>query len=66
MTLFFCQTDSITLDVRNQACQEYPNNKFEISLQYLKENGKDGDDFLLVDKHQIFLQIDTIILGVYG
>ena len=41
-------------------------NKFEISLQYLKENGKNEVDFLLADKHQIFVQIDTIILGVCG
>ena len=33
-------------------------------MQYLKENQKNEVDFLLVDKHQRFLQIDTLILGV--
>ena len=46
--------------------QSTQNNKFAISLQYLKENGKNEVDFLLADKHQRFLQIDTIILGVCG
>ena len=42
--------------------QSTQNNKFAISLQYLKKNGKNEVDFLLADKHQRFLQIDTIIL----
>ena len=46
--------------------QSTQNNKFAISLQYLKENGKNEVYFLLADKHQRFLQIDTIILGVCG
>ena len=41
------------------------NNKFTISLKYLKER-KNEADFVLADKHQRFLQIDTIILGVCG
>ena len=44
--------------------QSTQNNKFAISLQYLKENGKNEVDFLPADKHQRFLKIDTIILGV--
>ena len=40
------------------------NNKFASPLQYLKENVKDEVDFLPADKHQIFLQIDSIISGV--
>ena len=44
--------------------QSTQNNKFEMSLQYLKENGKNELGFLLAAKYQIFLQIDTIILGV--
>ena len=44
--------------------QSTQNNKFAISLKYLKENRKNEVDFLLADKHQRFLQIDTIILGV--
>ena len=44
--------------------QSTQNNKFAMSLQYLKENGKNEVGFLLSDKHQRFLQIDTITLGV--
>ena len=33
-------------------------------MQYFKENGKNEVGFLLADKHQRFLQIDTITLGV--
>ena len=46
--------------------QSTQNNKFGISLQYLKENGKNEVEFLLAGKHQRFLQIDTIVLGVSG
>ena len=45
--------------------QSTQNNKFVISLQYLKEKVKDEVSFLPADKHQGFLQID-IILGVFG
>ena len=41
--------------------QKTKNNKFIISSQYPKENGKDKVDFLPAFKHQKFLQIDTII-----
>ena len=58
----FQEVDSITLGVCSQSTQ---NNKFAISLQYVKENVKDEVDFSPVDK-QRFLQIDTIILGVCG
>ena len=44
--------------------QSTQTSKFTISLQYLKENVKDEVDFLPADKHQIFLQIDSIISGV--
>ena len=46
--------------------QSYQNIKFAMSLQYLKENGKSEVDYLLADKHQRFLQTDTINLGVCG
>ena len=45
--------------------QSTQNNKCAISLQYLMENVEEEVDFLPADKHQRFLQIDTIILGVY-
>ena len=35
-------------------------------MQYLKEKVKDEVYFLLADKKQRFLQIDTIIFGVCG
>ena len=44
--------------------QSTQNNKFAIYFQYLKENVKGEVDFLLADKPQRFLQIDTIALGV--
>ena len=44
--------------------QSTQNDMFVISSQYLKENTKDEVDFLPVDKHQRFLQIDTVILDV--
>ena len=37
------------------------NNKFAISLQYYKKEVIDKVNFLLADKHQSFLQIDTMI-----
>ena len=36
----------------------------QLSLQYLKKNGKNEVGFLLADKYQRFLQIDAFILGV--
>ena len=45
--------------------QSTQNNRFTISLQYVKENMKDVD-FLPADKRWRFLQSDTIILGVCG
>ena len=48
----------------SRLAQSTQNNKFAISLQYLKENRKNEVGFLLVDKHQRFLQIDPITLGV--
>ena len=46
--------------------QSTQDNKFGISLQYLKENRKNKVDVLLADKYQKFLQTDTIILSVCG
>ena len=37
------------------------NNKFAISLQYLKREVRDEIDFLHADKHESFLQIDVMI-----
>ena len=42
------------------------NNKFYISLQYLKKEVSDEVDFLHVDKHESCLQIDTMIFDGDG
>ena len=42
--------------------QTTQNNKFAISLQYLKKELSDEVDFLHADKHESLLQIDTMIL----
>ena len=38
------------------------NNKFAISLEYLKKEVSDEVDFLHADKYESLLQIDTMIL----
>ena len=63
--VFYKMIVSLWMYVASHA-QSTQNNKFAIPLQYLKEIVKDEVDFLLADKHQRFLQIDTIILGVCG
>ena len=40
--------------------QSTQNNKFVISLQYLRKEGKAEVDFLQADKRQTFLQVDPI------
>ena len=42
------------------------NNKLAISLSYLKKEVSDEADFLDADKHESFLQIDTMIFDVDG
>ena len=42
------------------------NNKFAISLQYLKKEMRDKVDFLHADEHESFLQIDTMIFNGNG
>ena len=55
----------VSLWVYLERTQSTQNNKFTISLQYLKENVKNKGGFLPADKSQSFLQKDTIILRVY-
>ena len=38
------------------------NSNFAISLQYLEKEIRDDIDFLQIDKHQSFLEGDTIII----
>ena len=42
--------------------QSTQNSKFVISLQYPKKERRDEVDFLHADKHQTFLQLDSIDL----
>ena len=57
----FLQIDTIILGVCvARHAQVTQNNKFSISLQYLKKKVSDEVNFLLVEKHESFLQIDTM------
>ena len=42
------------------------NNKFSISLQYLKKEVSDEVDIFHVDKNESYLQIDTMIFDGFG
>ena len=42
------------------------NNKFVISFQYLKKEVSDEVDFLYADKHESFVQIDSMIFDGDG
>ena len=44
--------------------QSFQNSKFAISLQYLKKEVRDEDDFLHSDKHRSFLQVDFNTLRI--
>ena len=41
------------------------NNKFAMSLQYCKKQINEEVEFLLADKHESMLQIDTMEYGVW-
>ena len=42
------------------------NNKVALSLQYIQKEVSDEIDFLHVDKHERFLQINTMIFDGHG
>ena len=65
MEVFYKLILSIWVCVTKHA-QSTQNNKFAISLQYLKKVVSDEVDFLHVDKHRGLLQIDTMILMETG
>ena len=44
-----------------EACPNYLNKEFTISLQHVKKEVSDAVDFLHPDKHESLLQIDTKI-----
>ena len=56
----------ISLCVGKASHAQSAQNKFAISSQYFKKSVKDKVDFLPGDKHQRFLQIVIVILGVCG
>ena len=73
MNLVFCQQINVNgffkLLLSFQLCvarhaQINQNNKFAISLQCLKKELSDENDFLHADKHESLLQIDSMILIV--
>ena len=70
---FFCMQISIKASLKQISsflvamtmdAQSTLNNKFAISLQYLKKEGRHEVDFLLGDK-QTFLQVDDIKIAEY-
>ena len=62
----FLQAETIIFGGYRQACPDYTNDKFEISLQYLRKEERDEVDFLHRDTYQTFLHGDTISFGGYG
>ena len=60
----FLQIGTIILGACDQACPIAQNNKFAISLQYLKNEVSDEVDFLHADKNQSFPQVDFNTLGI--
>ena len=63
----FLQVDTIVLGVYHfRHAQITQNNKFAISLQYLKKGVSDDVDFLLEDNHESLPQIDTMIFDGDG
>ena len=61
--VFYNLISSFLVTITRHA-QGTQNNKFSISLQYLKKEGRSEVDFLHIAKHQTFLQVDTINFGL--
>ena len=61
MKACYIQTDTMILMGIVKHSQSSQNSKFTMSLQYFKREVRDKVDFLYADKHQSFLQGDTII-----
>ena len=62
----FPQADAILFGGHSHTHQSTQINKFAISLQYLKKEGRAEVDCLPVDKHKTFLRVDTINFGEHG
>ena len=63
--VFYKLTVSFLLAIARYV-QGTPNSKFLISLQYLKNEGRDEVDFLHANKHQTFLPVDPTNLDEHG
>ena len=63
--VFYKLVVSFVLVIASHA-QSTQDNKFVRSLQYLKKYGRDEVDFLLADKPQTIIQVDTINLDGQG
>ena len=64
MKACYKQIDTIFLLGMVNHSQSSQNSKFAMSLQYFKKEIRDVVDFLHADKHQNFLQVDFITLGI--
>ena len=62
----FYKLISLFLLAMARHAQSTQNNKFAVSLQDLKKEGRVELDFMHADKHQIFLQVETINFGGHG
>ena len=58
------QIDTMILMGTVNHSQSSQNSKFTMFLQYLKSEVGDEVDFLHLDKHQSFLQVDFKTLGI--
>ena len=61
--VFFKLVVSFLLVIVRHA-QSTQNRKFAISLQYLKNKGRNEVDVLHADKHEYLLQANTIMVGL--
>ena len=54
------QVNAINLRLCNHACPKYPKEEIWIFLQYIQKSMEDEVDLLPGDKHESFLQIDSV------
>ena len=64
MKTCYIQIDTMILMGIIKHSQSFQNSKFTMSLQYFKKEVRDKVDFLHVDKHQSFLQVDFNTLDI--
>ena len=64
MKACYIQIDTMILMGILKHSQNFQDSKLTMSLQYFKKEVRDKVDFLHVDKHQSFLQVDFNTLGI--